>query len=578
MTRIAQTMANWQQEGHALRISINLDHSLLANHAIFDVIDQILKTHGISNNHLTFEISQSGEEAIDQNMREQMTQIRVQGFKIALDDFGFSPKVEQQLPELPIDEIKMNRHAMLKHGGEEHIEKTIINAMHLAASLGLRTVIVGVEKQSHLTWMKDLGCDVAQGYFFGQPMSADDFKTNIFESGQHFAVEEIQERHKLLILEDEIQQQNILTELLGELFEIFIAGTISEAKTIFDAESPSLLIIDVNLPDGSGIDFCAELSQNNAQESFSALFISGDDTLQNRLHAYDAGGSDFICKPFLNTELVAKLGRLSVHQTKKQRLSSNATEFQSVALQSMQEAAHYGDIVQFFKNLFHCRDEQAIAKELFQFMNQKGLKSSIQFTCDNGIVSFDQNAPVCSPVEMNIFELLRDKGRLFDFGRRTIVNDQHVSFLVKNMPEDKDEHGRARDYIAVIIEGMEARYRDILRERLIQTVFQKLETLTQQIAIAMSDDKSSQSEALDHFSVELKMSFHALDLTLEQEEHISGIVESMLQTKEENENHAAKISSQIGKIIKELSSTIQDLEHTAHEVVVEDSQSTAELF
>ena len=221
---------------------------------------------------------------------------------------------------------------------------------------------------------------------------------------------------------------------------------------------------------------------------------------------------------------------------------------------------------------------QAIANELFQFLERKGLKGSVQFTYGDTFTTFDQCNNVPSPIEMNVFELLRSKGRLFDFGKRTIVNDKHVSFLVKNMPEGEEDHGRVRDYIAVMIEGMEARYRDILRERLIKSVFTQLQDLTKEMSQRLKDDAGRQNEALSYFSIELKMSFHALDLTMEQEDHISGIVEKMLDAKEENESTTSDIDARIHHILEEVSESLADLERKATEPEPSPAGGDVDLF
>jgi len=61
-------------------------------------------------------------------------------------------------------------------------------------------------------------------------------------------------------------------------------------------------------------------------------------------------------------------------------------------------------------------------------------------------------------MEVELFDVLKNRGRLYNFGPRMIINDSHVSVLIKNMPlDDEIQVGRLRDILAVIIEGFEAR-------------------------------------------------------------------------------------------------------------------------
>lgn len=577
-TQIAQDLKVWQTQGNDLRVSMNIQLEMLDDPTVVNEMVEILTQAEVPLNLVTLEISQAGQNEVSDSTREIMTSLRMKGFRIALDDFGASPGIEEQLADLPIDEIKINRHILTNLQDTDTAERTVKRALHISASLGLQVIAVGVESELHLNWLNRMGCENAQGYFFGHPVTAENFRQQILENTQFFTIDSVPERLKLLIIEDDGQQQALLKDTLQELFEISVASSIAEAQASFETIKPQLLLIDVNLPDGSGIDLCRELNQGQYQDTFSALFISGDDTMQNRLKAYEAGGTDFICKPFILPELIAKLGRLAIHQSKRSQLSSNAEQFQSVALQSMQEAAHYGGIIQFFKALLTCRDEQSIANELFTFLENKGLVGSIQFAYAGSFSTFDQRHSTPSPIEMNIFELLRSKGRLFDFGKRTIVNDRHVSFLIKNMPADQEEHGRIRDYTAIMIEGIEARYRDILRQRLIQSVFSQLKTLAQEMSQAMKEGSFKQTETLDFFSMELKMSFHALDLTMNQEEHISTIVDKMLKAKEETELSTSDVDQKINAILEEVSTSLEDLERQAETSQTEAPANEVELF
>lgn len=579
VTKVAKQWCDWHEKGHDLQLSVNIDHVLFNDKALAKKLGSIFAETDLPKHRLTLEIAHWDEAGVSSVLREQVTRLRMKGFILALDNYGQSSLYEQELNELPIDEIKIHRDIVATLSAQSAAQTKVRKAMHIADRLGMRVVAVGVEGQQDADWLQRQGCDSAQGYLYGKPLIAKDFEAEVLSNSQAWHFASPSSRLKVLVLEDDDQHRNLLVEGLSDAYEVHAAASIAESEELFQAVKPELLVLDVNLPDGSGIDFCNHIKQHNDAENFSALFISGNETPELRIEAYEAGAVDFVVKPLSLTELMAKIGRLASYQLKRKQLATNATEFQSAAMQSMQEAAHYGDVVQFFKNLLHCRDERGLAQELFRFMSQKGLSCSVQFRGSEAISNFDQHETVCSPIEVNIFELLKDKGRLYDFKNRTIVNDEHVSFLVKNMPTEEAEHGRARDYVAVLIEGLEARFKDILRQRVLQSVFQQLQELAMELAAVLGQEATQSNELLDKFSLELRMSFHVLDMNEEQEEHIQKIVENMLKAKDDGEISTRDVGGRITEIVEVLSGAMRGLEEQAQaHAPVENGAEVIELF
>jgi hypothetical protein len=128
------------------------------------------------------------------------------------------------------------------------------------------------------------------------------------------------------------------------------------------------------------------------------------------------------------------------------------------------------------------------------------------------------------------------------------VNDHHVSFFVKNMPSDDNEQGKIRDYVAVLIEGVESRYKELLSQRVLNPVSQKLDNLARKLLDIVNKDQKQNTEVLDKYVFELQMSFHTLDLTQEQEIYIKSIINEMLKTKESEEQSAEDISKEVSEI------------------------------
>jgi EAL domain-containing protein (putative c-di-GMP-specific phosphodiesterase class I)/DNA-binding response OmpR family regulator len=574
---VAADWALWKDLGFDLKVSINIDASLLNEANLSKELGPIISESKIPRQRVTLEFANCCHNGLlEKQIEKQLLSLRMKGYRISIDDYGKGSIDDSIFAKLPMDEIKLDRSVITNVTNLEDKKNATRQALHLANKYGLHLVAVGVEDQKTATWLAKIGCDTGQGYFFGKPLNNDEFLKEYLQSDRLLITDN--SKPSILLLEDDVQYQSLLTQSLSEQFNVQVADSVKEAIQLISVFSPDIIISDVFLPDGSGIDFCREHVDTNTANSTNIIFISGGQDFNNKLQAYEVGASDFIQKPFSIIEFMTKVKQVANYQARRQDLINQTNEANALAMSSLKETAYFGEIVHFLKNLLQCQDEGQITNLLFNFMGQKSLFTSVEFRDDASSTHFDQVNGVCSPIELNIFGLLRDKGRLYPFSHCLLVNDNHVSFLVKNMPNDDDEQGKIRDYVAVLIEGMESRYKELLRQRVLNSVSQKLDNLARKLLDVVNKDQKQNTEALDKYAFELQMSFHTLDLTQEQESHITGIVNEMLKTKESEEQSAEDISKEVSEILDSVNKALAkiDKENSVQKEV--QSSDTVELF
>jgi DNA-binding response OmpR family regulator len=111
---------------------------------------------------------------------------------------------------------------------------------------------------------------------------------------------------RLLIVEDDLYLQEGLRELLqGEGYCADCAGTCREARQLFLQNSYQLIILDIMLPDGSGLDLCAEWRRSGKDTPI--LFLTARDEEIEVVRALDSGGDDYVTKPFRLLELLSRI-------------------------------------------------------------------------------------------------------------------------------------------------------------------------------------------------------------------------------------------------------------------------------
>ncbi len=329
------------------------------------------------------------------------------------------------------------------------------------------------------------------------------------------------------VVDDDEDYCDLMREVLIDEHSVQVFNDAYSYRQALESITPDLILMDINLPDISGIELCQELTASG--KDTAVIFVSGMNTLEERLRAYDASAVDFIAKPFELKELVAKVQAVASYQKKKRSLVQAETMSRNMAFQSMTESSQYGAVLQFFRQCFLCHDYQSLADAFFDLMQQLNLNTCLEIR-DAEVHYFAPSHGDISPIEANILELLDKHGRLYDFGSRTICNDKHVSFLIKNMPlDDEILYGRLRDIIAVIVEGLEARVLDIGRQQTLKHVFMEIQGLLGNISGAILEHDEKFSAALTGMTTEIRTSFHVLDMTEEQEDYFASMVERNLK-------------------------------------------------
>lgn len=112
---------------------------------------------------------------------------------------------------------------------------------------------------------------------------------------------------RVLLVEDDVDIAASLAEYLeARDLRVEFAYSISDARRALSGSSPDVIILDVQLPDGNGVEFCRHLSERDALPA-PVLFLTARGRLEDRLAGFEAGAVDYIVKPFAPAELLARI-------------------------------------------------------------------------------------------------------------------------------------------------------------------------------------------------------------------------------------------------------------------------------
>ncbi len=179
-----QQMVLWKQQfanNFPLRISINLSAQDLRKPDLIEGIDSILAETGLEGSCIILEITESMLiEDIDKTI-DLLTQLKMRKIQISIDDFGTGFSSLHYLHRLPADHLKIDRSfvSQMQSGNRNYqIVDTIIT---LSNQLGVIAVAEGIESPEQLDWLRQLGCELGQGHFFSQPLTAQEVEQRFFQ-------------------------------------------------------------------------------------------------------------------------------------------------------------------------------------------------------------------------------------------------------------------------------------------------------------------------------------------------------------------------------------------------------------
>ena len=164
---------------------MNLSPRQLAETSLVDLVAGALATSGVDPASVELELTEGAlMDDVDRSI-ERLRELRGLGVRLAVDDFGTGYSSLNYLKRLPLDTLKIDRSFVSGLGSEPHDSSIVTAVVALAAALGLQTLAEGVETPEHLAMLRDLGCHLAQGYYFSRPVAADAV-TALLEASPHW--------------------------------------------------------------------------------------------------------------------------------------------------------------------------------------------------------------------------------------------------------------------------------------------------------------------------------------------------------------------------------------------------------
>lgn len=171
----AKAFLRLREAGCELDISVNISVSSLRDTSLAERITRVALNTGVEPKHLIFEVTESAAMTSVAEALENLARLRMRGFGLSIDDYGTGFSSMQQLTRVPFTELKIDKSFISDSAYNPSSRVVVESSVQMAHKLHVKSVAEGVETREECEMLREMGCDVLQGYFIAKPMDVDTF-------------------------------------------------------------------------------------------------------------------------------------------------------------------------------------------------------------------------------------------------------------------------------------------------------------------------------------------------------------------------------------------------------------------
>ena len=187
----ARQIRIWKDEiGYTVPVSVNVSRvDMYDANIVYSLLD-ILEESKLEAGDLHLEVTESAYAEDAEQIIETVKRLRSMGFLVEMDDFGTGYSSLNMLSSLPIDVLKLDMQFIRTAFGQEKDTHMLEIIIEIARHLSAPVVAEGVETEEQVKALKEIGCDLVQGYFFSPPVPAEKFASFLSEAAGQMAAKE----------------------------------------------------------------------------------------------------------------------------------------------------------------------------------------------------------------------------------------------------------------------------------------------------------------------------------------------------------------------------------------------------
>lgn len=183
---VVRQIAKWDEEGfHRLTVAINLSAVQFNSRKLIQNITHMLISSNIAPDRLEFEITESALMGNPERAGKILEALKDIGFKVSIDDFGTGYSSLNYLKRFQVNELKIDKSFIDEITTNKYDLAIAITIISLAKGLSLKVIAEGVETEEQMKILKEIKCDLIQGYYYSKPLLAEDLKKYVNSLNGH---------------------------------------------------------------------------------------------------------------------------------------------------------------------------------------------------------------------------------------------------------------------------------------------------------------------------------------------------------------------------------------------------------
>jgi CheY-like chemotaxis protein len=364
-------------------------------------------------------------------------------------------------------------------------------------------------------------------------------------------------KSKVMVVDDTLSIRSLIEALLEDTFEVTAVADGMSALVAVNSFKPDIILLDVNMPGMDGYQVCQKFKENKATRDIPVVFVSGEDSAEDQLKAYQMGGEGYITKPIDHTELLSKVEERLRARKELLRLEEEAKNAVAAAYEAMSSNSELGIIVRFMEHIMVAEHYDDVSKEFLASLKELGLIATIQIC--NGFFNktYSLGAENERAIEEKLLLAAKEKGKFLELQKRCIVNMPRISILIKNMPiENPSTYGRVKDNLSMFMHAADNRVKSIGFELQIQqeragglrSAITETSAHLGRITEKSQKNGTMAKQIMQNLREEMEETLIGLCLTVEQEEKIMKMIDTGLSEMHEIAEMGEEVYEDVSKI------------------------------
>lgn len=365
-------------------------------------------------------------------------------------------------------------------------------------------------------------------------------------------------KNRVLIVDDSVSEIQIVVENLKPHFNLSIAKSGQKALEIAAGDNaPEVILLDVSMPDMDGYETCRRLKSDPLTKDIDVIFVSANDSIDEKLAGYDAGACDYLTKPVQPEELLQKVRLTLSNRQFRLAKGGRGDVAMDAAMDAIREASEQSIIIDFLRQSAAAADVLELADLITTTTQSFGLSNIVQIRLNTENINASSSGEMSS-LEKELLFRLKDGDRIIQRGNRLVLNFDNLTQIIKDLPENEDKAGRLRDHLMLILESADNQCNTLALTGEIRRLINQFKQSLMAITEMQRTQKLENIQILDSMAEEINIEFLSCGLTEEQENAVLSIVSQAVESGLVNFERGVKMDEELQLLAEQISQKIYE--------------------